>query len=423
MKEIQIPYYTGAIPLHVNEDNLEAVITSRMHGFVPGKSEIELIREALDNPIGTPRLRELAVGKKKVVLVTSDHTRAVPSKLTLPILLEEIRAGCPEADITILIATGLHRPPTKDEQRRMFGDAIVDHEVIAINDAFRPEDFVMMGTLPSGAEFHVNKLAVACDLLVTEGFIEPHFFAGFSGGRKSILPGICSQATVNENHSFKAIAHPLAATGILEGNPIHEDMVAAARQVNVQFTFNVALNGEKKVIAAFAGDLVQSHAAGVSFIREQSQCLPIRGDIVITSNGGYPLDQNLYQSPKAVATAEACCAEDGVIIMCCSCADGMGGSNFERLITYGTPDKIETFLSTIPSKETIPEQWCPQIYARILKKHEVILVTTYLDHELVRRANMIPASTPDEALAIAYGLKGKDARVVVIPDGVAVLIG
>ncbi|NCC59273.1 MAG: lactate racemization operon protein LarA, partial [Synergistales bacterium] len=122
-------------------------------------------------------------------------------------------------------------------------------------------------------------------------------------------------------------------------------------------------------------------------------------------------------------TAEACCAEGGVIIMCCSCADGMGGTNFERLITLGTPEEIDTFLSAIPSKETIPEQWCPQIYARILKKHKVILVTTYLDHELVRRANMIPAFTPDEALAIAYELKGKDARVVVIPDGVAVLIG
>lgn len=421
MKEIQIPYYTGTIPLHVAEENLEAVVTAKMHDFIPEKSETELIREALANPVGAPRLRDLAAGKKRVVLVTSDHTRAVPSKLTLPLLLEEIRSGCPDAEITILIATGLHRATTEAEQRRMFGDAVVDRERIVINDAFRPEDFVMMGTLPSGAEFHVNRLAVECDLLVTEGFIEPHFFAGFSGGRKSILPGICSQETVNENHSFRAIAHPLAAAGRLEGNPIHEDMVAAARRVNVQFTFNVALNGEKKVIAAFAGDLEQSHAAGVAFIREQSQCPPVRGDIVVTSNGGYPLDQNLYQSPKAVATAEACCAEGGVIIMCCSCADGMGGTNFERLITFGLPEEIDAYLSAIPPKETIPEQWCPQIYARILKKHRVILVTTYLDHALVRRANMIPASTPDEALAIAYRFKGKDARVVVIPDGVAVL--
>ena len=421
MQTIQIPYYTSTLDLHVEEKNLLQVVTAKMHEYDPGKSEVELIREALEHPIGTPRLRELAKGKNKVVLVTSDHTRAVPSKLTLPILLEEIRSGNPDADITILIATGLHRPTTEEEQRRMFGDAIVDHEKIAINNAFDPTQFTHVCTLPSGADFNVNKLATECDLLITEGFIEPHFFAGFSGGRKSILPGICSQETVNENHSYKAISSPYANTGVLEHNPIHEDMVCAARAVNVQFIFNVALNGEKKVIAAWAGDLEQAHAAGVAFIRKWSQCPGITGDIVVTSNGGYPLDQNLYQSPKAVATAEACAGEDGVIIMCCSCADGMGGTHFAKLIKMGTVDEIDGYLSKIPPKETIPEQWCPQIYARILKKHPVILVTTYLDHEEVRKANMIPASAPDEALEIAYQMKGRDAKVVVIPDGVSVL--
>lgn len=421
MQTIKIPYYTSTLDLHVAEENLKQVITAKMHEYDPGKSETELIHEALEHPIGTPRLRELARGKRKVVLVTSDHTRAVPSKLTLPILLAEIREGNPDAEITILIATGLHRPTTEEEQRRMFGDSIVDHERIAINNAFDPSQFVHVCTLPSGADFQVNKLATECDLLVTEGFIEPHFFAGFSGGRKSILPGICSQETVNENHSYKAISSPYANTGVLEHNPIHEDMVRAARAVNVQFIFNVALNGEKKVIAAWAGDLEQAHAAGVAFIREWSQCPGITGDIVVTSNGGYPLDQNLYQSPKAVATAEACAGEDGVIIMCCSCADGMGGTHFARLIKMGTVDEIDGYLSRIPPKETIPEQWCPQIYARILKKHPVILVTTYLDHEEVRKANMIPASTPDEALEIAYQMKGRNAQVVVIPDGVSVL--
>lgn len=421
MQTIKIPYYTSTLDLHVSEENLKQVITAKMHEYDPGKSETELIRQALENPIGTPRLRELARGKRKVVLVTSDHTRAVPSKLTLPILLEEIREGNPDADITILIATGLHRPTTEQEQRRMFGDNIVDHEKIAINDAFDPTQFVHVCTLPSGADFNVNRLAVECDLLITEGFIEPHFFAGFSGGRKSILPGICSQETVNENHSYKAISSPYANTGILEHNPIHEDMVTAARAVNVQFIFNVALNGEKKVIAAWAGDLEQAHAEGVAFIRKWSQCPGITGDIVVTSNGGYPLDQNLYQSPKAVATAEACAGEDGVIIMCCSCADGMGGTHFAKLIKMGTVDEIDGYLSRIPPKQTIPEQWCPQIYARILKKHPVILVTTYLDHDEVRKANMIPASTPDEALEIAYQMKGRDAQVVVIPDGVSVL--
>ena len=421
MKTFSIPYYTSSLPLHVDEKNLKAVLTSRTDSYDAGKTEAELVRDALAHPIGTPRLRELAKGKHTVVIVTSDHTRAVPSKLTLPILLEEIRAGSPDADITILIATGLHRPTTEEEQRRMFGDEIVDHEKIAVNKAFEDDNFEYVCGLPSGAELWVNKLALHCDLLITEGFIEPHFFAGFSGGRKSILPGICNAATVNENHSYKAIASPYAATGVLEHNPIHEDMVYAARKVNVQFIMNVALNAEKKVIAAFAGDLEQAHAEGVAFVRSLAQCPSVEGDIVITSNGGYPLDQNLYQSPKAVATAEACCRDGGVIIMCASCCDGMGGTHFEKLIVRGTVDEIDSYLSTIPPKETIPEMWCAQIFSRILKKHKVILVTTYLDHEMVRKANMIPASSPDEALEMAYQMMGRDAEVVVIPDGVAVL--
>ena len=421
MKTFDIPYYTSSLPLHVEDKNLKAVLNSRTDTYDAGKSEADLVREALAHPIGTPRLRELARGRQKVVLVTSDHTRAVPSKLTLPILLEEIRAGNPDADITILIATGLHRPTTEEEQRRMFGDAIVDQEKIVVNKAFEDEDFERVCELPSGAELWVNKLALHCDLLVTEGFIEPHFFAGFSGGRKSILPGICNAVTVNENHSYKAIASPYAATGVLEHNPIHEDMVFAARAVNVQFIMNVALNAEKKVIAAFAGDLEQAHLKGVEFVRSLAQCPSVEGDIVITSNGGYPLDQNLYQSPKAVATAEACCRDGGVIIMCASCCDGMGGTHFEKLIVRGTVDEIDAYLSKIPPKETIPEMWCAQIFSRILKKHRIILVTNYLDHEMVRKANMIPASSPDEALEMAYGMMGRDAEVVVIPDGVAVL--
>lgn len=421
MKTIAIPYYRGTLDLHMDESNLKAVLEADIHGVERQGTEQDIVRAALAAPIGSPRLRELAKGKNKVVLVTSDHTRAVPSKITLPILLEEIRAGNPAADITILIATGLHRATTEEEQRRMFGDVIVDHEKIAVNNAFDPEQFVRLCTLPSGAEFCVNRIAAECDLLVTEGFIEPHFFAGFSGGRKSILPGICSQETVNENHSYRAISSPYALTGVLEHNPIHEDMVAAARAVHTEFIFNVALDGEKKIIAAWAGDLEQAHAAGVSFIRKLSQCPAVTGDIVLTSNGGYPLDQNLYQSPKAVATAEACAGEDGVIIICASCVDGMGGTHFEELITMGTPEEIDGYLSKIPPKQTIPEQWCAQIYSRILKKHKVIVVTTFLDHDMVRKANMIPASSPDEAMEIAYGLKGRNASVVVIPDGVSVL--
>lgn len=422
MQEFQIPYGTGALALHVSEKNLKAVLCPKLHRREPCESEAALVQRALARPIGTPHLCELAKGKNKIVIVTSDHTRAMPSRITLPLLLGEIRRENPTAQITILIATGLHRATTEQEQRRMFGDEIVDREHIVVNNAFREEDFVSLGTLPSGAELCVNRIAAECDLLITEGFIEPHFFAGFSGGRKSILPGICSEKTVNENHSFRAIASPQAKAGVLDGNPIHRDMVEAARRVGVQFILNVALDPQKRIAAAFAGDLEQAHAQGVCFIREQYGCRAEKGNIVITSNGGYPLDQNLYQSPKAAATAEVCCQEGGVIILCCSCSDGFGGEHFEKLIGLGSPEQIEAYLAAIPPQETIPEQWCAQIYARILKKHPVILVTRGLSAQQVRYANMVPAASPDEALALAYAMVGKSAQVVVIPDGVNVLM-
>ena len=422
MKTIKIPYYTSSLDLHIGEENLEAVITAKTDEYDAGKTEAQLVEEALANPIGTPRLCELAKGKNRIVLVTSDHTRAVPSKLTLPILLREIRSGNPDADITILIATGLHRPTTEAEQRRMFGDSIVDNEKIAINDAFKDDDFGFVRTLPSGAELWVNKLALDCDLLITEGFIEPHFFAGFSGGRKSILPGICNAATVNENHSYKAIASPYSTTGVLEHNPIHEDMVCAAREVNVQFILNVALNGEKKVIAAFAGDLEQAHETGVRFVRELAQCPSVTGDIVITSNGGYPLDQNLYQSPKAVATAEACCVEGGVIIMSAACNDGHGGESFMRTMTQNlTPTQILEQIQATPKERTVPDQWESQILARILSKYPVVLVSQ-CDPELVKAMKMHPAGNLTQALLLAEELLGGQGSVTVIPEGISTII-
>ncbi len=420
MQTIKLPYYTDYADIHVEDKNLKAVLTNKIHEFHVNKSEADIVRESLANPIGSLRLRELAKGKNKVLLVTSDHTRAVPSKLTLPILLAEIRAGSPEADITILIATGLHRATTVEEQRKMFGDAIVEHEKIIVHDAFDDNQMQTVCGLPSGASFVVNKLALETELLVCEGFIEPHFFAGFSGGRKSILPGISSAVTVNENHSSRAIADPNSRGGILQGNVIHEDMIFAAKKIGVDFILNVALDSEKKVIAAFAGDLERAHEQGCEFVLNLSRVPAVTGDIVVTTNGGYPLDQNLYQCPKAATTAEVCAGEDGIIILVASCMDGIGGTHFEKLMLDGTPQEIFDKLMAIPPQETIPEQWCVQTFSQMLLKHPIILVSS-LDPELVKKLNMIPASSPDEALKIAYSMKGSDADVVIIPDGVSVM--
>lgn len=421
MKTIQIPYDTSHLEVHVDENRLIDEVYAELHDMQPPKSEKQIVIDALNAPTGSRPLAELARECNKVLIVTSDHTRSMPSRVTLPLLLREVRRHNPNVDVTILIATGLHRPTTIEEQREMFGDEIVEREHIVVHDAFADEDMRYVCQLPSGAAFSVNRLAKECDLLVSEGFIEPHFFAGFSGGRKSILPGISARDSINTNHSFPAIASEYAVAGELERNPIHKDMLVAARAVGVDFILNVALNGEKKIVAAFAGDVALAHDEGVDFVRHHSQYAAKKGDIVITGNGGYPLDQNLYQAPKAAATAEACAKEDGVIILCASCCDGLGGRHFAELMTSGTIEEIEERLARIAPAETIPEMWCVQIFCRILKKHPVIVVTDRLDHGILLQANLLAAFTPDQALAMAYEMRGEDADVLVIPDGVSVL--
>lgn len=259
-------------------------------------------------------------------------------------------------------------------------------------------------------------------MLVCEGFIEPHFFAGFSGGRKSILPGVCSKESINANHSARAIGNPFSKTGYLENNSIHQDMIFAARKVGVDFILNVALNEEKKVIATFAGDLDAAHLEGCKFVERLSRVKRCDADIVITTNGGYPLDQNLYQCPKAISSAAECAGEDGIIIMVASCYDGVGGEEFEKLLSKGKPKELLDIINKIPDEETIPEQWCVQILANIMLKHKLILVTNYLDHDTIKKLNITPAYAVEEALDIAFKEKGQNAKIVVIPDGVSVMV-
>ena len=420
--DFQLPYYKGTLPLHVPDKNLQHVLVNHAEEFHSDRSEADIVRGALAEPIGTPPLSVLAQGKRNILVITSDHTRSMPSGITMPILLEEIRKGQPDASITILIATGLHRPTTQEELLERFGPDIVARERIVVHNAFQPEEMRYVCQLPSGAGLSVNRLALESDLIVSEGFIEPHFFAGFSGGRKSILPGICSQETVNENHSAKAIASPLATTGVLQGNPIHEDMAYAARKVGLAFILNVAMDAEKHIVAAFAGDCIQAHARGCAFVSDMCGVDKVTSDIVITTNSGYPLDQNLYQTPKGVSTAAACAGEDGVLILGASLCDGVGGTNFEKLMRLGSPQVIKETIEAIPPKESIPEQWCAQIYARLLLQHPIILVTQHMDLQELESMGFLAASSFDQALEMAFKLKGPDASVTVIPDGVSVIV-
>ena len=374
-------------------------------------------------PVGAPSLRELAKGKKKIVIIASDHTRPVPSKLIIPPMLRQLREGNPDAKITILIATGCHRGTTLEELKAKFGPEIVEREHIYVHDCDEREKLTNIGILPSGGPCEINSLALEADLLVAEGFIEPHFFAGFSGGRKSVLPGIAGRSTVLANHCAEFIADPNARTGILENNPIHRDMLWAARQAKLAYIVNVVLNEEKEVVYAVAGDPVQAHAAGVRFLTEQCGAKAVPADVVISTNGGYPLDQNVYQAVKGMTAAEATVKEGGVIIMIAKCDDGIGGDHFYHQLA-DEPDIHKTMATFLARgrNETVPDQWQTQIMLRVLMRAHVIFLSEMAD-EKVRAMHMTPAHSLEEALALAKQLLGKEnITVTAIPDGVSVIV-
>ena len=423
MAEIKIPYSKGYVTAVIPDEKLNAVLESKAHDFKPEAGESELVQKALENPIDSPRLSELAKGKQNIVIIASDHTRPVPSKVIAPLMLAEIRKGNPDANITFLIATGFHRPTTKEELVNKFGEDIVANENIIIHNAFNDDDHVLVGTLPSGGQILLDKVAAEADLLVSEGFIEPHFFAGFSGGRKSVLPGVVSAKTVMYNHNSEFINSEKARTGLLDGNPIHIDMLAAAKAAKLCFICNVIIDAHKKVIAAFAGNLESAHAAGTKFAGELAGVEAVPADIAITSNGGYPLDQNIYQSVKGMSAAEATCKPGGVIIIAAACNDGHGGQAFyDWYLKYKTPRTVMTKILTIPRESTIADQWEAQVLARILMNYTVIMVTDQCDHKMLENFGIIPVSTMEEAQALAEDISGKDAKYTVVPDGVSVIV-
>ena len=282
------------------------------------------------------------------------------SQITMPLLLQEIRKGNPDAQITILIA---------------------------------------------------------------EGFIEPHFFAGFSGGRKSILPGVASRKTIMYNHAACNIHDPHSISGILEGNPVHEDMLFAAKASGIRFILNVILNQNKEIIGAVAGDIDTAHKAGVAFLSSMCRRKPVFSDIVITSNGGYPLDQNIYQSVKGMTTAAASCKKGGIIIMLSSCCDGRGGQDFFQ--TFAREPDTKKILDGILSRaqtKTIPDQWQSQIFCQILLDHTVILVSD-APREMVESLHLIYSNSLSDAFCQAIEILHKpEPSITLIPDGVSVIL-
>ena len=419
--EIKIPYGKTFQTLNI-EEGFE-LLESKIQELEAGADGGAIVRAAMDSPIGSPKLRELAAGKKNAVLIISDHTRPVPSKDIVPFMLEELRAGNPDIEITMLVATGCHRGTTPEELVHKLGEDIVSREHIVVHDC-DSSPLTDLGPLPSGARLVVNSLVAQAELVVSEGFIEPHFFAGYSGGRKSILPGVCSRVTVLGNHCAAFIDDPKARMGVIDGNPINRDMERAARMAKLAYIVNVIVNEAHEVVAAFAGDPIEAHHAGCAYLArycevEQKQ----KAGIVITSNGGAPLDQNAYQAVKGLTTAADAAADGAALIICAECADGIGGDSFYKALSEcAGPTELLEEIRRVPMDETVPDQWQYQILARILEKHHVYFVARKEMEEAVNAMKMEYAPSLEEAYARARALKGASARVAVIPNGVSLII-
>ena len=423
MADIKLPYDHGSVTAHINDSNLAGILVSKAATYQASLSEKDLVEQSLDNPIGSPSLEELATGKKNIVIISSDHTRPVPSHIITPILLRRLRSVAPEARIRILVATGFHRPSTHAELVAKYGEEIVANEEIVMHKSQVDEDMVKIGKLPSGGDLIINKVAEEADLLISEGFIESHFFAGFSGGRKSVLPGISSYKTIMANHSGEFINDKHSRTGNLHHNMVHHDMVYAARKAGLKFILNVVLDEDKHIIGSFAGDLEAAHKQGTDFVGELAGVKAIKSDIAITTNGGYPLDQNIYQAVKGMTAAEATNKQNGTIIIVAGCRDGHGGDGFyHNIADVADPQEFLDKAINTPRLETVPDQWTSQILARILVNHHVIVVSDLVEPSLITNMHMELATSIDDALASAFNREGPAAQVTVIPDGLGVIV-
>lgn len=422
---VQIPYIHTTLSLEIPETHSAEVLIPAHAGNPYTENQMKAVEEALASPIESALLCDLARDKQNITIICSDHTRPVPSRYIIPPMLREIRKGNPDANIVLLIATGMHRPTTREELVAKFGEEIVEKETIMIHKCREEENLVEIGILPSGAPLVINRYAAEADLLLSEGFIEPHFFAGFSGGRKSVLPGVCGYKTVLGNHCAGFINSPNSRTGILTDNPIHRDMIAAAKLAKLAFIVNVVLDEEKRVCNAVAGHPEYAHAAGVEFLKQSCQVKPEKkGDIVITSNGGAPLDQNMYQAVKGLTAAEAAGVDNAVLILCSGCTDGAGGDDFyEAFHSCESPEALYADILKRAQDETEPDQWEAQILARVLCRFRVILVCEPSFRERAQEMKLETAASLGEAFAMAEASKGKDAHTVVIPDGVSVVVG
>jgi nickel-dependent lactate racemase len=375
------------------------------------------LMQAIRSPIGCGRLRDRIRPGQRVAISVCDVTRAQPRREQLLALFEEM-PGVPDTDVTIFVATGTHRANTAPELERMLGRDIVGRFRVVNHDSRDASSLARVGATSTGVPVLLNREFLQADVRITTGFVEPHFFAGFSGGPKMVAPGLAGLETVMTLHDASRIGHPNATWGVTEGNPVHDDVREIARMVGVQFAVDVTLNREQKITAAFAGDILEQHRAACAYAKDTAMrevAAPF--DVVLTTNSGYPLDQNLYQAVKGMSAAAKIVKRGGTIICAAECRDGLPdhGSYGAVLRSRPTPEALLAMINS-PGYST-PDQWQVQVQAQIQMKARVLVRTSGLSQDQVRAAHFIPTDDVERAVREALQSAPSGATLCVLPQG------
>jgi nickel-dependent lactate racemase len=409
---MKLKYGKEEIQLILPDKNILQVLNLKEQEVLSNPEE--KLKYLLKNPIGSPSLKELIFQKKaqKILIIVNDITRPTPYKIILPPLLSELEeAGIKKEDIKFIIATGIHRDNYKEELSNIFGEDLIYTYKFINHNADSP-DLHYLGKLKSGNELWVSSLVSESDFIITTGVIVPHYFAGFSGGRKSILPGICGRKTIEDNHA--KMIHPNACAGNLRGNPVHEEMQEAAEKVEVDFNINVVINENQKIVEIVAGGLFESWQKGVE-VGKKIYFYPIkkRAEVVIASAGGYPKDINVYQAQKSLDNAYQAAKPGGTIILLAECTEGYGEPIFEQWIKEA--ESPEDIIKRIKEKFVLGGHKAYGI-ARVVKEVEVILISS-LPPEKVRKLFFIPMRNISPAIDYVKDKYGEDFQAYILPSG------
>lgn len=391
------------------------VVTPQPQAAAP--DEAAELRRTLQTPVAGPRLRDLVRAGDTVAVSVCDITRPQPREPMIRALLEELDGVVDASAFKLLIATGTHRANDHDELVQMLGE-FADSMTVINHDARDTDSLQFCGVFGDGVPVWLNRHWTQADIKITTGFVEPHFFAGFSGGPKLVAPGLAGMETVLTLHDAKRIGSPKATWGICEGNPVHDDVRAIAAGTGVDFALDVILNSEQRIVTAFAGEILPMHQRARETVRALSmKAVDAPFDIVVTTNSGFPLDQNLYQAVKGMSAAASIVKPGGLIVCAAECRDGFPdhGEFREPLTSTGSASAL---LATIEQRErTVPDQWQLQVLGHVLARARVALYSDYLSDEEIAAAHLIPVDDVSAFVRRECERIGETARVCALPEG------